>query len=83
MVDLAVGHLGILFRGVQVQARSSIVVVSEDDLFSRLVLGTDVVEGEGIGAVFTPPGEGGLEAFERLGDVPFCGAEVAEEALAG
>lgn len=60
VVDLAIGHFGVLFRGVEVETWSGVVVVAEDDLFAGFVFGGDVVEGEGIRAVFSPPGQGVL-----------------------
>ena len=83
VVDLSVAHVGVLFGWVEVEAGAGGVVVGEDDLFARFVFRGDVVEGEGVGAVFAAPGEGGLQAFQRGGRVPFRGAQVAEQAFAG
>ena len=55
MVDLPRRHIRILFSWIEVEARSSIVIVAEDYLLSRLVFRADVVEGEVVCAVFSPP----------------------------
>ena len=70
MLDLPVRHVGVLLGGVEVEAGAGGIVVAQDYLLARLVLGADVVEGEFVGAVFAPPGQGGLQPFEGVGGVP-------------
>ena len=55
VVNLAIAVLCVLLAGVEIQTRASIDVVTHDDLLSCLVLGRDVVGGEGISTVFTSP----------------------------
>ncbi len=68
---------------VEIEAGTAVVVVAQYDLFAGLVFRGYVVCGVGFDAVFAAPDEGGFEAGGCVGEVPFRGAEVAEEAVAG
>ena len=70
-MDLAVGHVCVLFGWVEEETGTGIVVVAENDLFTWFVFGREVFEGEGVCAVFSPPGQGALESGEGVIEVPF------------
>ena len=83
MVDLAVAVLCVLLARLEVQTGTSIDVVAHDDLLTRLVLGRDVIGGEGVSTVFASPRQSSLQTLDGAGDVPLGSAKVAEETLAG
>ena len=82
MLHLLFPPLCVLLVGVQVEAGSACVVVAEDDLFPRRVLFGYVVCRVALDVELAAPNEGGFEAVDCVGFVPFRGAEVAEEAFA-
>lgn len=82
MLDLLLAALGVLPRRVEVQARAAVDVVAQLHLLARLVLRADVLGREAFDAIFAAPDQRVLHPGGRLGEVPFCGAEVAEEAFA-
>lgn len=83
VLDLLLAALGVLPRRVEVQAGAAMDVVPELDLLAGLVLAADVLGREFIEAVFAAPDQGCLQAGDGLREVPFRGAQVAEEAFAG
>ena len=83
VVDLAVGHLGVLLARAKEQAWPRLVVVTENDLLSALVLGRDVVVGEGVGAVLSTPAKRRLQTTQGIGSLPLGSAQVAKQAFAG
>lgn len=82
MLDLAFALLGVLVGRDQVQTRARHVVVSHNDLLARRVLGRDVLCVQLLQAVFSAPGQCSEQPGGGVGGVPFCGAQVAEKALA-
>lgn len=82
MLDLARARVGVLASRVQVVAGAALLIEAENDLLARLVLGRDVVGGEGLDAVLAAPGQGLEETLLGVLEGPFGGAEVAEETLA-
>ena len=84
MVDLLVRFLRVLLMRIQIEARTAIIVISQNDLLACLVLFRYVICSDvGVDAVFAAPEEGRFEAGGRVGQIPFGGPEVAEEAFAG
>lgn len=83
MLDLLFLPLRVLFMRIQIQTWPPFIIISQQDLFSRLVLRGDVFCGVGFNAVFAAPEERGLDALRGEGFGPFGCAEVAEEAVAG
>jgi len=83
MLNLPLALLRVLLARIEIQTRPRIVVVAQDHLFPRLVLGTDVFGRPGLDAVFFAPDQRVLKTSGRVGDVPGGCAEVAEKAFAG
>jgi hypothetical protein len=83
VVDLAVAVLCVLLARVKVQTGTSIDVVAHDNLFTRLILGRNIISGEGVSAILASPGQSSLQALEGTGNIPLGSAEVAKETLAG
>ena len=83
VLHLPLASLCVLQMRVQVEAGPAGVIVAEDDLFARLVFFGYVICGVAFDFEFPAPDESGFEAGDCVGFVPFCCAEVAEEAFAG
>lgn len=82
MLHLLLPPLRVLLVRVQVQAGSAFIVVAEDDLLARRVLFGYVVRRVALDVEFPAPDQGGSQAGDGVGFVPFRCAEVAKEALA-
>ena len=82
MLDLPLAGLGVLFPRVEVQARTGVEIVAEENLLAGFVFDGDLLWGGCVDAEFSPPGEGAEEAGGGFGGRPFRGAEVPEEAFA-
>lgn len=83
VVNLAVAVLCVLLARVEVQTGTSIDVVAHNNLLTRLVLGRNVIRGEGVSTVLTSPGQSPLQTLESTRDIPLGSAKVSEETLAG
>lgn len=83
MVDLAVGHFGVLLARAEVQARAGVVVVTKDDLLASLVLRRDVIVRECVRTVLPAPAERRLQTAKGVWSLPFRCTEIAQETFAG
>jgi hypothetical protein len=83
VLDLARAGLRVLPGRVEVVAGAAPLVVAQEDLLARLVLGADVLGGQlRLDAVVAPPRERVEQPSLRALFVPFSCAQVPEEALA-
>lgn len=73
--------LSILSPGVQVNTWPRVVVETQCVHLSCLKLRRDIVSGVLANTVLPTPGQRALHTLLCVGDVPLCGAEVAEKAL--
>lgn len=79
VLNLARRGLGVLAAGVQVMADAALLVVAQDNLLSSLVLGRDVIRGQLLDTVLSPPRKRAQDAFLSLLLIPFRCAQEAEK----
>jgi hypothetical protein len=81
MVNLSIALFGVLLAGIQIEAWPPLIVETVDDLLASFILGGYVFRSEAVGTVFSPPDQGIEESFRSLGNMPFRGPEVPEDAF--
>ena len=82
VLHLPRARVRVLPARVQVVAHPPLLVVAQDDLLARLVLGRDVVRRQALDAVLAPPGQRLEQPFLGLLWLPLGRPQEAQQALA-
>src|SRR5579862_1993892 len=83
MLDLPICALCILFLREEIQAWPRCIVVSQNQLFSSLILDPDILRGMFQDPILSTPCQCPEQPLLGISDVPFGSTKVPKEALAG